>query len=172
MKKKDTKKSSLVEKVGSTESIVAPGTKFKGTIKGPDSVRISGHFEGKISCGRVVWVEKEGRVEGTINSPFVIIEGEIRGDIEGAEHVELRAEGRVFGNIYTDLIAIAEGGSFNGEIQMPRRKEKPTSLVERRIGASKAINQDNSISSETANLSEAKPDRPSEKEPTQRKIGY
>jgi cytoskeletal protein CcmA (bactofilin family) len=169
-KKKDNKKRRLGEKAESTESIIAPGTKFKGTIRGHDSVRIFGHFEGKINCEQLVWVEKEGKIEGTVNSPSVIIEGEVKGDIESAEHVELKAEGRVIGNINTDLIAIADGGSFNGEIQMPRKKDKSISVVEKWIGGSQVDNQDKSLPSKATNISDVKSDGPSEKMLTQRKI--
>jgi cytoskeletal protein CcmA (bactofilin family) len=170
LRKKDSKKRRLEDKVGSTESIIAPGTKFEGTISGHDSVRISGNFEGEINCEQLVWIEKEGRIEGTIKSPFVIIEGEIKGNIESAEQVELRTEGRVTGDINTTIIAIAEGGSFNGKIQMPRKKDKPISFVEKRIGGDQADNQDKTLSSKATNNSEVTSDGPSEQKPTQRKI--
>jgi cytoskeletal protein CcmA (bactofilin family) len=171
LKKKDKKKRILGDKTESIESIIAPGTKFKGTIKGHERVRIFGCFEGKINCEQLVRVEKEGKIEGTVNSPFVIIEGELKGDIESAEHVELKAEGRVIGNINTDLIAIADGGTFNGEIQMPMKKDKSISVVEKRIGGGPADNQDESLPSKATNISEVKSDGPSEKISTQRKIG-
>ena len=170
LKKKDNKKRRLEDKVGSTESIIAPGAKFKGIISGHASVRISGHFEGEINSEQLVWVEKEGRIDGTINSPFVIIEGEIKGNIESAEHVEFRTEGRVIGNINTAIITIAEGGFINGKIQMPRKEDKPISFVEKRIGGGQADNQDKSLSSKAMNNREAKSDGPSEQKPTQRKI--
>ena len=171
LRKKDIKKRRSGDKAESIESIIASGTKFKGTIKGHDSVRIFGRVEGKINCKQMVRVEKEGKIEGTVNSPFVIIEGEIKGNIESAERVELKAEGRVTGNINTDLLAIADGASFNGEIQMPMKKDTSISVVEKKIGVGQAGNQDKSFPTKATNISEVKSDGPSEKMPTQRKIG-
>jgi cytoskeletal protein CcmA (bactofilin family) len=45
---KDDKKRGLEDKAGPTESVVAPSAKFTGTISGPDSLRVSGKFEGEI----------------------------------------------------------------------------------------------------------------------------
>ena len=81
MKKKEDEKRRLEDKIGSAVSIIAPGTKFKGTIQGQDTLFISGHFKGEIKCEGLVRVDKAGRIVGTINSPYVIIEGEIKGDI-------------------------------------------------------------------------------------------
>jgi len=139
------KKRRLEDKVGSPESIIAPGTKFKGTIIGPQSVRISGHFEGKINSERLVRIDKKGRIDGTINSPYVIIEGELNGNIELAEHVELRIEGRVIGNINTAKIMMAEGGLLLGEIKMLRKEERPIIFVEKRNVGDEQDNQDKSL---------------------------
>jgi len=44
-----------------------------------------------------------------VNAPHVIINGELNGNIDSAEHVELSAECRMIGNINTGKIAIADG---------------------------------------------------------------
>ncbi len=140
-----TKKRRLEDKVGPTESIIPPGTKFKGTIIGSEGVRISGQFEGKIKSERLVRIEKEGRIDGTINSPYVIIEGKLNGNIESAEQVELRIEGRVIGNINTAKIAIAEGSSLQGEVRVSRKEDKPIIFAEKRKVGDEQDNQDESL---------------------------
>jgi cytoskeletal protein CcmA (bactofilin family) len=140
----DDKKRRLEDRAGGVESVIAAGTKFKGTISGQAGARISGSLEGDISSQQLVWVEKKGRVDGNIRGPFVIVEGELYGNIESAEHVELRAEGRVTGNIETVIIAMAEGCFFNGEIQMRGKEGKSITFVERRTGGSREDNQDQS----------------------------
>jgi cytoskeletal protein CcmA (bactofilin family) len=143
----DDKKRRLEDRAGEVESVVAAGTKFKGTISGQAGVRISGSLEGDISSQQLVWVEKKGRVDGNIRSPFVIVEGELNGNIESAEHVELRTEGRVIGNIETVIIAMAEGCVFNGEILMRGKESKSITFVERRTGGGREGNPDQSLPS-------------------------
>lgn len=117
--------------VGFTESIVAPGSKFVGSIDGPDSVRIFGRFEGDIKCTRVVRVGKGAKIEGKIYAPMVILDGELKGNIESAERVELGPESRMQGIINTIRIAMADGSFFEGKVNMPKKGES-VRFVERR----------------------------------------
>jgi cytoskeletal protein CcmA (bactofilin family) len=132
MKKKKEEQRRLEDKTGSILSIIAPSTKFKGTLSGTDSLLIAGHFKGEIKCEGLVRVDRGGRIQGVINSPYVIVEGEINGDIMSAEHVELREKARVVGNIHTTKIVMAEGCILQGEVQMPKEGDKPFVFVEKR----------------------------------------
>jgi len=163
MKKKEDKQRRLEDKTGSILSIIAPGTKFKGTLSGSDSLLIAGHFKGEIKCESLVRIDREGRIQGIINSPYVIVEGEINGDIMSAEHVELRAGARVIGNINTVKIVMAEGCILQGEVQMPKEGDKPFVFKEKRKGEE---NQDISPSSKKTNNKEAKSAGASEQKPS------
>lgn len=127
-----TKKRRLEDKLGSDESIIAASTHFKGTIAGIESLRIAGQLEGNVKSDRLVWIQKGASVRGDIESRHVIIQGKLIGNIADAEHVEIRAEAHVTGNIQTHKIAMAEGSFFKGEIHMPRKVDKPVSFVEKR----------------------------------------
>lgn len=132
MNKREDKKRRLEDKIGPIESVIAPNTRFKGKISGQDTIRIAGHFEGDVKCEQMVKIDQGGTLNGTINSTYVIIEGELKGNIDSAEHVEIRTDGRVLGNIHTKQIAIAEGSFIHGEIRMPDKEETPVSFVEKR----------------------------------------
>ncbi len=156
MKKKEDKQRRVEDKTGSILSIIAPSTNFKGTLSGSDSLLIAGHFKGDIKCEGLVRVDREGRIQGTINSPYVIVEGEINGDILSAEHVELRAGARVVGNINTIKIVMAEGCVVQGEVQTPREGDKPFVFVEKRKSGNQQDNQDKSLEAKEKNKGESK----------------
>ena len=126
------KKRRLEDKIGSDESVIAASTKMKGTIAGTESIRIAGLIEGKARSNRLVWIQKGGNMKGDIEARHIIIEGELTGNIKDAEHVEIRAEAHVTGNIQTQKIAMAEGSFFKGEIHMPRKVDKPIHFMEKR----------------------------------------
>lgn len=134
----------LEEKAGSSESIIAPGTRIKGTITESISIRISGHFEGRINSEGLVKIGEGGKIEGTINSPYVIIEGEMNGDIESADHVELRSKARMIGKINTINIVITEGSFYKGEIKTSRREDKPIIFVDKRKSEERDISEEKS----------------------------
>ena len=111
----------LEDEVGSAVTVIALNTRFTGKIKGEDTLRISGYFKGEIDCKRMVWVEKSGRIEGTVNARRVIIEGEINGSIKSAEQVELRSNGRMIGNINAAKITVAQGCFFDGQARILKK---------------------------------------------------
>jgi cytoskeletal protein CcmA (bactofilin family) len=115
----------LEAEVGTAVTVLSSDTRFIGNIKGENTLRISGYFKGKIDCRRLVWIEKTGRVEGTIHARRVIIEGEIKGNIESAEQVELRSNGRVIGDINAGKITVAQGCLFDGQAKILRKENGP-----------------------------------------------
>ena len=110
----------LEDEVGSAVTVIASDTRFTGDIRGENTLRISGYFKGEIDCKRLVWSEKTGKIDGTINARRVIIEGEINGKIESADHVELRSNGRMIGDINAGKITVAQGCSFDGQAKILR----------------------------------------------------
>ena len=132
MQKTGFMKRRIEDKVGPEESFVAPGTEFIGNIFGTEGVRVSGHLKGNIQSNGLVWIQRGGKIDGNIESQFAIIEGALNGNINSPEHVELRTEAHVFGNIHTAKIAIAEGSFFKGEIHMPSKEASPIRFTEKR----------------------------------------
>jgi cytoskeletal protein CcmA (bactofilin family) len=131
-KEKNHTQRRLEDKVGESVSIIAEKTKIKGRIEGPDSILISGRYQGEIVCERLVRIVRGGKMDGPIRAPYVIIEGEVNGDISAAQHVELRSEGKVIGNISTEKFAMAEGSFLRGEIKMSKPEDKPQVFAEKR----------------------------------------
>ena len=114
------------------ETIISPGTRIKGIISGQKSMRFAGFLEGRIHSKGLVWIDRQGKIEGTVNASGIIVEGEIKGDIESADKTELRSGGRVIGNIRCAQIAIAEDSFFKGDVQMLKEEDRPTTYVANR----------------------------------------
>jgi cytoskeletal protein CcmA (bactofilin family) len=106
--------------VGSTGTVIANDTKFKGTITCREQLMVAGVVEGDIDCGGIVWVAKKGKVYANVYARKVIVEGEINGNIESAEYVELKSEGRLVGNLHAAKIRMAPGCYFDGVVTMQR----------------------------------------------------
>ena len=122
----------LEDRLGATSTILSPNTKIQGNIEGDESLVIRGFCKGDVTSKGLVWLDKGGKIQGKIKSPYVIIDGELIGNIESAERVELRTDSRMTGNVETENLAIAEGAVFEGEIHMPKREKDTISFVEKR----------------------------------------
>ena len=117
-------KEKLKEEIGPAVSVIAPGTEINGTVKGQDTLRISGYLKGDINCKRMVWLDRGGRVDGDIVADRVINEGEINGNIDATGKVEIRSYGSMIGNISAAKIIIAQGCLFDGQAHILQKEEK------------------------------------------------
>lgn len=99
-------------------SVLGPGITWKGSISGSGGVRIEGAFEGDITLRGMLVVGETGRVTcERVRANIVIIAGGLQGNIT-AEKVEIRATGRVWGDVSTMAFATDEGAFLRGQITM------------------------------------------------------
>jgi cytoskeletal protein CcmA (bactofilin family) len=99
-------------------SVLGQGVIWKGNLSGSGGVRIEGSFEGEITLRGLLVVGETGRVTcPNLRANVVIIAGAVRGDIT-CEKLEIRATGRVWGNVVTAAFATEEGAFLRGQIRM------------------------------------------------------
>ena len=110
------KKSKKVE--GKTNSLIGPGTEFKGTLKDREGVRIDGKFEGEIETGGSLIIGEDAIVNANIKAATVIISGKVKGDIDCEGKVEIYPTSSLEGKVKASDLTIAEGAFFNGECRM------------------------------------------------------
>ena len=80
-------------------SVLSSGIIWKGDLSGSGGVRIEGAFEGNISLRGLLVIGETGRLTCEhLHANVVIVAGAVRGDIT-AEKVEIRATGRVWGDV-------------------------------------------------------------------------
>jgi cytoskeletal protein CcmA (bactofilin family) len=96
-------------------------TSFSGTLKFKDSLRIRGKFEGEIdSLGRLI-IDGEAVVNARrIRASSVIVGGVVHGDIEAVDRLEMLPSAKVYGNVRTSKLRIADGVVFEGKCEMIR----------------------------------------------------
>lgn len=109
-------------------SMIGASIKIKGTITASDPVYVYGSVEGSISApAHRVTVGREGKVKANINAREVVIMGEVLGNLESGDRVEIRCDGSLTGDLITRRIYIEEGATLNGsiDVQKPKKAEKP-----------------------------------------------
>ena len=102
-------------------SVVANGVSLRGKLTGAGGVRIEGAYDGDIELDGLLVIGPTGRVTcPQLKARHVIVAGAMRGDIL-AEKVEIRAGGRVWGDVTTVAMATEEGAFLRGQIQMEEK---------------------------------------------------
>jgi len=108
-------------------SMIGKSIVIKGEIVASDPVYIYGSVEGSINApAHRVTIGKEGRVKADIRAREVVIMGEVCGNLDGRERVEIRSDGSLMGDLSTSRIYIEEGAVLSGTIDVhkPTKKEK------------------------------------------------
>ena len=95
------------------ETIIGPGTFFKGTMKVENSARIEGIFNGQISCGGSLTITLSGEVWATLEGKEVYVCGTVNGTVH-AEKVQLDKQACFIGDIHTRILSISPGAVFHG----------------------------------------------------------
>jgi cytoskeletal protein CcmA (bactofilin family) len=97
---------------------VGPGVNVSGRLVFSEPVRIEGRFKGEVRSVDLVVISTEGSVEGGVRAPRLLVLGELRGDIHGAQKVVLGPRARVNGRIEVRELTVCEGARFDGYIAM------------------------------------------------------
>ena len=113
---------------------LAPETHLKGLLRFDSALQINGRFDGEIhSAGRLM-IGEGALVCATIKVGSAVIGGTVRGDIKAIDSVEMLATARVFGDIGTARLIVADGAVFEGELEMsgsPQERDGSAAPVER-----------------------------------------
>lgn len=101
-------------------SVFREDAKFNGDLFFKNPVQIQGEYKGTINTDSVLIISKNASVTANINSRILILEGILKGDVKAVEKVDILATGRLFGNIVTAKLKIADGVIFEGTCNMIR----------------------------------------------------
>ena len=93
-------------------------TDFNGIMRFKDSLKIDGSFTGEIVSSGFLYVEQGATITADIHVGSVVVGGTIKGNIEATEKLEMLSTGKVYGNIRTAKLKIADGVVFEGKCEM------------------------------------------------------
>ncbi len=104
-------------------SFLGKGAEFEGKLTFHGTVRIDGHFKGEISSDGNLIVGEEAMIEADMHVSYIVITGQVRGNIIADQRVDIRASAKVFGNIRAPSVVMDQGALFWGETQMYQVQE-------------------------------------------------
>lgn len=100
-------------------SVIGETLHFKGELSAGEDLVIEGKVEGIVNQGKCcLTVKPKGILIAKVNATKIFIEGRVEGDLSATVGVTIRESGEVTGNIIAPKVAIDEGATFNGNIEM------------------------------------------------------
>ncbi|GGA87482.1 cell shape determination protein CcmA [Arenimonas soli] len=102
------------------ETLVGPRAVIRGDINFSGGLYVEGTIYGKVvaddGSAAVLTLSEDGRIEGEVRAPVVVISGTMTGDVYASERVELAANARVQGNIHYKVVEMAAGAMITGRL--------------------------------------------------------
>ena len=98
------------------ESVISGEITITGKIDGAGSVRLLWRFEGDVHIQGDLTVEAGAKLNGSVRAKSVTIGGEIEGNIESAESVEILSTGVLNGDLKAGSLTVASGSRMRGNV--------------------------------------------------------
>lgn len=94
-------------------------TEFDGVLEFTDNLVITGKFHGTIKASGDLEIDKTAVCEvDKISARSVIISGQVKGNVEAVNHVELCSGSSVKGDLTAAKLRIADNVEFEGQVSM------------------------------------------------------
>lgn len=106
------------------KAFLGKGAEFNGKLILSGSVRIDGEFKGDILGGGTLIVGEGAHVEADIAVDNILIFGEVRGNLDIKERVEIGPSGQFYGNLKAADFVVQEGAVFDGDCRMSSKGAK------------------------------------------------
>jgi len=103
-------------------TFIAADCRITGNIVVQGDLRIDGKVDGKIESSGEVVIGDGAIIHANIKGKTIFIAGEVRGDIEALELLDLTAVARLYGNISSKLLKIDQGAVFIGQSKLIEQK--------------------------------------------------
>ncbi len=100
----------------SDSAVLGKGLRVRGRVQGEGDLRIEAAIEGDVVVDGTLDLGDTAIVAGTVDAQRVTVAGELTGDVNAREEVDITATGSVQGNIKASALTLEEGGRFIGEI--------------------------------------------------------
>lgn len=94
-------------------------TEFDGELEFTDSLVITGKFKGTIKASGDLKIDKSAVCDFvTVSAESIIISGNVSGQLEANERIEMCSGSSVTGDVTTGRIRIADNVNFEGSVTM------------------------------------------------------
>jgi cytoskeletal protein CcmA (bactofilin family) len=99
-------------------TVIGEGLTIEGDLASEEEVVVNGALRGKLTTTDAVSVGSTGVVEADITGSSLSVAGQVTGDVNASERVDLQAGGRLIGDVKASRLTIADGASFKGNVDM------------------------------------------------------
>ena len=91
---------------------------IEGELSSDEALVVQGTIRGKVATSESMYVENSANVEADVEADSVEVSGVLTGNVDANARVEIKADGKMVGDVRSPRILIADGALFKGSIDM------------------------------------------------------
>ena len=97
---------------------LGPDAEVTGKLSFATPTRIEGKLKGEVHASDLLVVGPQAVVQANVRADKLVVLGEIRGEVVGANRVEICTGGKIYGDIETKALVVHDGATFEGRAKM------------------------------------------------------
>ena len=101
-------------------TVIGETLRIQGTLSSNEEIVVNGELSGQLQMNHRLTIGAKGKVEAGVQAKEVIIAGTVKGNVDAAERITLRAGANLVGDVKTAGIVIEDGAYFKGGIDITR----------------------------------------------------
>ncbi len=105
-----------------TKNVLSSDVEIKGSIKFVNELTIDGKVEGEINSPGVLIVGENADIKGEIKTKSVTVFGKVHGNITVEERCELKSHAVLYGDLKATRLVIEDGATFVGKSEVTPNK--------------------------------------------------
>jgi len=99
-------------------TVIGEGLTIEGELTSDDEVEVHGTLRGTLSSTNAISVGVGGVVEANIQAAALSVAGQVTGNVNVNERVDLQSTCRLTGDVKAARMTIADGAAFKGNVDM------------------------------------------------------
>jgi len=123
---------------------IGKAVKIVGQIFSKEDLYVDGDVEGTIECqDNKLTIGPNGKMQAGVRAREVVVLGQVKGNVEATDRIDIRKDARLVGDIKTARIVIEDGAYFKGSIDIVKPDAAKTVAAAANVspGANAAVNQ-------------------------------
>ena len=116
------KQESMPANLDKVDTIIGKSVQISGSIRAEGILRIEGKVEGEIQSSGDVIITESGVVKSDMKARNAVIAGTYNGNLALEGKLEIRATGKVEGDVKVDGFVVEDGRAFDGKCEMLKKE--------------------------------------------------
>jgi len=118
-----------MHQLSNIDTLVGQNTEVVGDVTFLQGLHVDGVIKGNVEApagsDAFLTLSENGRVEGDVHVPNIILNGEVQGDVYASGRIELASKARIMGTVYYNLLEMAMGAEVNWNLVHQVEQQRP-----------------------------------------------